>query len=799
MAAVQSGGAPTLSQEDISLDETFHMMPVSPADGSSLDALREHGSAIGSVREALTKLAASDATLADVAAWVDQATQVEAKVASVVGDSKAGETLAQGNWPTKELEQGRLLVMRSGAMQKALGSAKQQAEAPQCGPSILFDISRLLEVWSQLWKAEKQLKQQQPVSPFAAATASGVDQHRQLARPLCEQLIQKALQLKSSLASNTADADAKEQATQFSEQLGKLYHQDWVKEALRSLGVQIPAGATLAAAGGSGENAAAPQEAMFTFDNVSDCAEKAASAPPLSDSCTPPVSPSAASRAPAPSPAAAAAAPQQQQHMQQPKQAPQASPMLPPAELWQAVHVGDLATIQALMQRGACNGRMKDASGHSVLWHAVAFSHFSIAALMLDSCPPDAENGVDVEEVHPRRGDTLLHLLLAARSFDAEAATLFKRIAEAMSPAAMAKANASGHNFFHVAASTMNFWVLKFVCLSFPGPMKALLGAEPRQPLRYLADALPQLVPPSSPTQAPVPQHLALAELLSRGSSGLVPFADVALDVGPTDAPVGDPSRGRFLAHRVVLGAQSPVLLQELEKLPLEPLAKEGINAAVFHIDPRISKEVWRMVLQFLYTGVVHCRFSSEPQKMVELLRACALYKLPRSLLDFAQMTIFQLLPTCPPNVALQVFSITAGSCSKDVDVRATREASTYFLLRHAAQLFQDMDPAEVSKIMDKILQTVEEMVFSPAQAPTEAQTHNSAEHHPQQHGYAASQAAYGYGAAQASGAAGQAHPDMYMHSQEYQQHPYAAHQGSHAYAGHAAMHAGQAAPTGYW
>ena len=66
----------------------------------------------------------------------------------------------------------------------------------------------------------------------------------------------------------------------------------------------------------------------------------------------------------------------------------------------------------------------------------------------------------------------------------------------------------------------------------------------------------------------------------------------------------------------------------------------------VFKVDRRISKEVWRMVLQFLYTGILRCGFTQDAAKMLELLRAAAIYKLPKALLDLSQSALFQLLPT---------------------------------------------------------------------------------------------------------------------------------------------------------
>ena len=73
--------------------------------------------------------------------------------------------------------------------------------------------------------------------------------------------------------------------------------------------------------------------------------------------------------------------------------------------------------------RKACDGRIRDAakikgvrdvhgeaSGHSIFWHAISFSHYSLAQYIWEAFPPNTPEGVEVDEVHARRGDTLLHL-----------------------------------------------------------------------------------------------------------------------------------------------------------------------------------------------------------------------------------------------------------------------------------------------------------------------------------------------------------------------------------------------------
>ncbi|CAE8588967.1 unnamed protein product [Polarella glacialis] len=366
------------------------------------------------------------------------------------------------------------------------------------------------------------------------------------------------------------------------------------------------------------------------------------------------------------------------------------------------------------MKMGACDGAVRDASGHSVLWHAIAFGHVGLASLVLDEFPAGSQVGADPTEVHPRKGDTLLHLLCQCRPFTAETAELFKRVSSVMPRLLFVKHNAAGHSFLAMAALSLNFWVLKFVSVNYPEETKAIV-CSPEAPLRSLAGNIPEPCPPSFVPPDPIPEHFAVASLLAQDESGRVRFADVAFDVGPDD------STCRFLAHRVVVGAQSPVFLEELDRLPVHELKQERISCRIFRVDQRISKDVWRGVLQFLYTGVVHCSFTNDPVLMVELLRACALYRLPKPLLDLAQTALFQLMPSFPPEIALQVFSITAGSGGQDLDVRSAREASAYILLRSAPMVLQALEASDAAQILDSMIQTVEKAFFHASTQPQAA------------------------------------------------------------------------------
>eukprot|EP00913_Durusdinium_trenchii_P021871 g20550.t2 len=71
------------------------------------------------------------------------------------------------------------------------------------------------------------------------------------------------------------------------------------------------------------------------------------------------------------------------------------APAVGTPELWHAVHVGDEITIARLIHQQLCNGPrerlQRDASGHSVLWHAIAFGHGGIAKRMLERFPVGSE------------------------------------------------------------------------------------------------------------------------------------------------------------------------------------------------------------------------------------------------------------------------------------------------------------------------------------------------------------------------------------------------------------------------
>jgi len=390
------------------------------------------------------------------------------------------------------------------------------------------------------------------------------------------------------------------------------------------------------------------------------------------------------------------------------------------AELWHAVHVGDQAIVTKLVDQGLCNARLRDGSGHTILWHAIAFDHVGLAKYMLDTFPPGSPQGVDVNEFHARKGDTLLHLLCQRKTFGTQLALIFKRIAAAAPAPLWQKVNHLGFTFMQIAANALNFWVLTFVLRNFPTYAKALVCMPHNAPLKTLAEVVAQPAPPTFAKPEPFPEHFRVAEMLQQDETGSVPYADVAFDVGPQGK-----ATGRFLAHRMVVASQSCVLFDTLERASLMELSREGIWAAIVRVDPRISQEVWRSVLQYMYTGTIKCQYSDTAEKVVELLLACSVYKLPKPLLDYAQVCLYTLLPGSPPQTAAKVFSVCCsglGSANKeeanhgDPDLRPIHEASAFILLRSAHRVFEHTDARETAQLLERVVQIVEHGVFNPRQ-----------------------------------------------------------------------------------
>lgn len=387
------------------------------------------------------------------------------------------------------------------------------------------------------------------------------------------------------------------------------------------------------------------------------------------------------------------------------------------AELWQAVHKGDCDTIKKLVEKGACWAGLRDASGHSVLWHLVAWGHYTLALFMIDRFPFGSEGAGEAGDVHPTRGDTLLHLLGRARPFGAEAGEVFKRVAKNSKGCAFfCHRNANGETFLDVAAAALNFWAVKFTARNFPSQFKAFVcipastNETLNAPLRNLARHLTKPQIPLAPTHDRHPEHLNLVQMLKADvTTGLVPYADVAFDVGPSSTQRSTPIQ----AHRAIVGSRSPVLLEECRRKPLEPLPQlGGLQVCSIRVDCRISKDVFLCALNFIYSGEMHCSFLRETSKMTEMFLLCCLYQLPRPLMSLTSIALCGLLPTAKPKETIEVLSI-ASSCSRDATNRNTvanhlQESAAYWFLRNAHEACSEMTPADTSKLVEHALDVLE-------------------------------------------------------------------------------------------
>jgi len=360
--------------------------------------------------------------------------------------------------------------------------------------------------------------------------------------------------------------------------------------------------------------------------------------------------------------------------------------------IWQAVLAGDVRRLEELAVRGALtSGCLQDCNGHSIFWDAVAFHQPEVALWLLQRFPPGLHHGVGVElgELHPRRGDSLLHLTASLPHFTAAAAELFLRLllgGEAFAPAPLRHKSREGRNFVHAAAYHLNFWILHSVLSSVPDGAVLFterdnVGLSPLSLLLRRAEASAGTPPPPMPTPStlapevhmpdwwPLPRHLPRG---CWGAAGDVaetpPFADVWLEV---EDPAAKDNLFRVAANRVILAAGSPVFHKEVKKLPPgEPLR--------VHPECCRSGEALMIVLRFLYGGDPRSVFAAQPMDLWQLWRLCIRYRLPAPLAMHTRAAL------------LQSLSETRGATMLPVVLEAADEA--------------DLAPAEASHLAWKLL-----------------------------------------------------------------------------------------------
>eukprot|EP00927_Polykrikos_kofoidii_P038897 TRINITY_DN33342_c0_g1_i1.p1 TRINITY_DN33342_c0_g1~~TRINITY_DN33342_c0_g1_i1.p1 ORF type:complete len:987 (-),score=197.07 TRINITY_DN33342_c0_g1_i1:30-2933(-) len=324
--------------------------------------------------------------------------------------------------------------------------------------------------------------------------------------------------------------------------------------------------------------------------------------------------------------------------------------------MWKAVVEGDLRKVEELALQGSLNSaRVLDQNGHSVFWNAVAFQHMEVALWLLKRFPPGTQAGVDLGEVHARRGDSLLHLSLYPQQFEETAAEVFRTIfvgVQGYSQADRELKNQSGQTFVHVAANRLNFWVLRLVLSQAP-ELSTLFQQRDSQghtPLEYIKRRAGEVVgasllsppPAPEPLQAFLPPWAAqLAKYAPTASSGLSPgdeepppFADLVVEVEDTRAKGGV---AKLPAHRIVVGSCSGALHGLMRKLP---------SGAPVRLDPICcrSAEVAAAVLRFMYGGDFACSFAEDGFLMWQLLCLCTRYMFPEALTRFARTGLLHLI-----------------------------------------------------------------------------------------------------------------------------------------------------------
>lgn len=733
------------------LDETI-MDPLKDVERDALTRLRKHETQVDSFRKDMAAVRArasrptGSTSIAELRRIVGDADKLEALLGVPREVLESENVIKEAEWPATDLKEARKVLGCVDACELATARARGQIEESDgdvTPSSLCMTLDDLITSWSDLRKAETDARKGEALAVHRVDL--GVEARATTTRLLCDALLDKAIEMHEDLLlktrapisdlDTTIAADESQQIVEFGQRLRSFLEQDWVHEVLKALQVEVPKHEVFRAR---------PVPSAKCSPAAAGEADAAGSAPEIDPTevgkRTPPRPPEPGSEPGRGGKATAAAegktldsspACGDDDPMLQTVPDWQGSDMLSIsradklspeglAELWHAVHMGNQATVQKLVDQGFCNARLRDGSGHTVFWHAIAFDHVGLAKYMLDTFPPSSPGGVDVNEFHTRKGDTLLHLLCQRKTFGTQLALIFKRVAAAAPASLWQKVNHVGLTFMQIAANLLNFWVLTFVLRNFPTEAKSLVCMPNNAPLKALAEVIAQPAPPIFARPEPFPEHFRVAEMLQQDETGSVPYADVAFDVGPQGK-----ATGRFLAHRMVVASQSCVLFDTLERAPLLELPREGIWAAIVRVDPRISQEVWRTVLQYMYTGSITCPYSDVPERVVELLRACSVYKLPKPLLDYAQVCLYTLLPGSPPQIAAQVFSVCcagSGSANKegtglgDPELRPTREASAYILLRSAHRVLERTDAKEAAQLLERVVQAVEHGVFHPQQ-----------------------------------------------------------------------------------
>jgi hypothetical protein len=217
-----------MSMDAMSLDQTMEV-PAAASNGIveeteiALRKLKAYEAEISEFREELDRLRAPGAGLTELRRLVDGAVQLQAKM-NLSPDLLSRDMLMQAGIPVEELEQARSVLQALQSCEKASEQARSHLVG-RCQPSTVDDFAGFLEAFSKLRALTSRLQQQKGRSAVAEVDV-GMDKRQVTSAQLCEALLDQA-----SAAPPNAELSAKIQ---------KFIAQDWVKQELAILSVEVP-------------------------------------------------------------------------------------------------------------------------------------------------------------------------------------------------------------------------------------------------------------------------------------------------------------------------------------------------------------------------------------------------------------------------------------------------------------------------------------------------------------------------------------------------------------------------------
>eukprot|EP00746_Dinoflagellata_sp_MGD_P139358 gnl/MRDRNA2_/MRDRNA2_72831_c0_seq1.p1 gnl/MRDRNA2_/MRDRNA2_72831_c0~~gnl/MRDRNA2_/MRDRNA2_72831_c0_seq1.p1 ORF type:complete len:852 (-),score=142.18 gnl/MRDRNA2_/MRDRNA2_72831_c0_seq1:62-2617(-) len=313
--------------------------------------------------------------------------------------------------------------------------------------------------------------------------------------------------------------------------------------------------------------------------------------------------------------------------------------------LWKAIVQGDVPVITALAKQAVLpSGQATLDQKVTVFWNALELQQLEVSYCLMQLFPPSDSTGrgVDVLEVHPETGNTVLHMICSCDRFTHQTAELFQAIFTVTPASHRTFLNIRGETFLHIAARRLNFWILQFAVSQ--GLPKDVATGE-LTPLMQVEMAIRQrkgpLVVPNKPGRllSNVPSWFQLAKLApTRVGDKPAPFHDVTVEL--QDSKLGIVA---MHAHSVVLAGTSPVI----RSLISDTASGDGQSSLrILKIEPQYcsSSQVLFTALKFLYAGEFCCDFEEDGSLLWQLLCLCLKYQLPQPLRQCALLSTLRAL-----------------------------------------------------------------------------------------------------------------------------------------------------------